>query len=153
MFHPNAPSYCNTSVPSLYRRHEAQKKREYGDRVREVEQASFTPFVFATTGGMGREAIVFYRCLADHLSRRGSTSYSQTLAFIRCILSFSLLRSATMCIRGSRSISHRSSDASPEMGRIDERRAALMSAGPFKLSAIWSFYSVVQHVLSLCWGW
>ena len=33
VFHPNAPSYCNTSVPSLYRRHEAQKKREYGDRV------------------------------------------------------------------------------------------------------------------------
>ena len=81
VFHPNAPSYCNTSVPSLYRRHEAQKKREYGDRVREVEQASFTPLVFATTGGMGREAIVFYRRLADHLSRRGS-SYSQTLAFI-----------------------------------------------------------------------
>ena len=122
MFHPNAPSYCNTSVPSLYRRHEAQKKHEYGDRVTEVEQASFTPLVFATTGGMGREAIVFYRCLADHLSRRGSTSYSQTLAFIRCTLSFSLLRSATMCIRGSRSISHRSSDASPEMGRIDEHR-------------------------------
>ena len=122
VFHPNALSYCNTSVPSLYRRHEAQKKREYGDRVREVEQASFTPLVFATTGGMGREAIVFYRRLADHLSRRGSTSYSQTLAFIRCTLSFSLLRSATMCIRGSRSISHRSSDASPEMGRIDEHR-------------------------------
>ena len=51
VFHPNAPSYCNTSVPSLYRRHEAQKKREYGDRVREVEQASFTPLMFATTGG------------------------------------------------------------------------------------------------------
>ena len=33
VFHPNTPSYCNTSVPSLYRRHEAQKKREYGDRV------------------------------------------------------------------------------------------------------------------------
>ena len=71
---------------------------------------------------MGREAIVFYRRLADHLSRRSSTSYSQTLAFIRCTLSFSLIRSATMCIRGSRSISHRFSDASPEMGRIDEHR-------------------------------
>ena len=57
--------------------------------------------LFATTGGMGREAIVFYRRLADHLFRRGSTSYSQTLAFIRCTLSFSLLRSATMCIRGT----------------------------------------------------
>jgi len=118
VFHPNAPSYCNTSITSLYRHHEAQKKREYGERVREVEQASFTPLVFSTTRGMGREAIVFYRCLADHLSHCGSTSYSQTLAFIRCTLSFSLLRSATMCIHGSRSISHCSSDASPEMGCI-----------------------------------
>ena len=90
------------------------------------------------SGGMGREAIVFYRRLADHLSRRGSTSYSQTLAFIRCTLSFSLLRSATMCIRGSRqSISHRSSDASEPLLRW----AALMSTGTFKLLAIcsWSF--------------
>ena len=133
MFHPNAPSYCNTSVPSLYRRHEAQKKREYGDRVREVEQASFTPLVFATTGGMGREAIVFYRRLADHLSRRGSTSYSQTLAFIRCTLSFSLLRSATMCIRGSIGPSR----IAPLMPFL--RWAALMSTGTFKLLAIWSF--------------
>ena len=43
---------------------------------------------------MGREAIVFYCRLADHLFRHGSTSYSHTLAFIRCTLSFSLLRSA-----------------------------------------------------------
>ena len=44
VFHPrNAPSYRNSSIPSVYRRHELQK---YGERVREVEQASFTPLVF-----------------------------------------------------------------------------------------------------------
>ena len=32
---------------------------------------------------------------------QGSMSYSSTLAWIRCTLSFSLLRSATMCIRGT----------------------------------------------------
>ena len=48
-----------SSIQSLYRRHEQEKKREYGDRVREIEQASFTPLVFATTGGMGREASIF----------------------------------------------------------------------------------------------
>ena len=66
------------------------RKKEYGDCVREVEQASFTPFMFATTGDMGREAVVFYRRLADHLSHRTSTSYSRTLDWIRCTLSFSL---------------------------------------------------------------
>ena len=60
----------------------------------------------------------FYRRLADMLSRHSSTSYSGTLAWIRCTLSFSLLRSATMCIRGTRSILHRSNSAFPEMGLI-----------------------------------
>ena len=105
VFHPNARSYCESSIPSLYRCHELQKKQQYGDHIREVEQASFTPLVFTTTGGMGKEALVFYRCLADLLSRRSSTTYSHTLAWMRCTLSFSLLRSATVCIRGSRSIS------------------------------------------------
>ena len=82
------------------------------------EQASFTPLVLSTTGGMGGEALTFYRCLADMLSRHSSTSYSGTLAWIRCTLSFSLLRSATMCIRGTRSILHRSNNASPEMDQI-----------------------------------
>ena len=54
VFHPNAHSYRNTSIPSLYRQHEMAKKREYGDRIREVEYAVFTPLVFSTTGGMGK---------------------------------------------------------------------------------------------------
>ena len=45
VFHPNAQSYRNTSIPSVYRRHEQQKKREYGDRVCEVELASFTQYI------------------------------------------------------------------------------------------------------------
>ena len=75
-------------------------------------------FCLVTTGGMGGEALTFYRRLADMLSRHSSTSYSGTLAWIRCTLSFSLLRSATTCIRGTRSILHRSNNASSEMGHI-----------------------------------
>ena len=70
--------------------------------------ASFTPLVFATTGGMGREATAFYKRLADLLANKNNVAYSTTMAWMRCSLSFSLLRSAVMCIRGSRS----SSDAS-----------------------------------------
>ena len=104
VFHPNAPSYRKCSISSVYRRHELQKKREYGDRIREVESASFTPLVFSTTGGMGREGLTFYRRLAEKLSKHNSASYSGTLAWMRVTLSFSLLRAATMCIRGSPSL-------------------------------------------------
>ena len=63
--------------------------------------------MFATTGGMGREATLFYKCLADQISKMNNTTYCKTMAWIRCTLLFSLLRSAVMCIRGSRSTSHR----------------------------------------------
>ena len=51
--YPNAPSYRGSSIQLLYRRHEREKKREYGDRVREIEHTSFTPLIFATTGQGG----------------------------------------------------------------------------------------------------
>ena len=103
VFHPNALSYRKSSISSIYRCHELQKKRECGDRICEVESASFTPLVFSTIGGMGSHEL---------LSRRDA------LAWLHCILSFSLLRPATRCIQGSRSISFRQSDASPELGLV-----------------------------------
>jgi len=59
----------------------------------EVELVSFTPLVFATTGGMGREAVTFYRRLAELISKRKPLSYGSTLAWLRCTMSFSLIRS------------------------------------------------------------
>ena len=115
VFHPNAPSYRHTSISAMYRRHEQAKKREYGDRIREVEMASFTPLVFATTGGMGREASAFYRPLADLMAANNNSTYSTTMAWMRCVLSFSLLRAAVMCILGSRSSSHHVPNASLEL--------------------------------------
>ena len=62
VFHPNAPSYYQTQVVSLFCRHELEKKCEYGDC---VELASFTLLVFSTFGGLGREASIFCSRLAD----------------------------------------------------------------------------------------
>ena len=119
VFHP---SYRNSAIPGIYRRHEQENKRECGDCVREVKKASFTPLVFATTGGMGKEATVFYCRLADLLSCKNNVIYSTTLVWMRYTLSFSLLRSAAVCIRGSRSISYRSLDASPKVGLAESSR-------------------------------
>ena len=77
VFHPNAQNCHHSSIPSLYRPHERTKKREYGDRIREVENGSFTPLVFATTGGMGREATLFYKRLADQISKKNNTTYAK----------------------------------------------------------------------------
>ena len=102
VFHPNASSYHQTQVGSLFCRHELEKKHEYRDRVRSVESASFTPLVFSTFGGLGREASIFYSRLANLLAIRHAIQYSQMLSWMRYTISFSLLRSAILAIRGSR---------------------------------------------------
>ena len=52
---------------------------------------------------MGHKAKVFYKRLASLLSIKWDRSYSNTLTWIRCCLSFSLPRSSIRCIRGYRS--------------------------------------------------
>ncbi len=107
VFNPFAPSYLSTSLAQCYRRNEWEKKREYEQRVREVEHGSFSPLVFSTTGGMGNTATVVYKRLASLHADKFEKPYSKTIHWPRCRLSFSLLRPSIMCIRGSRSAVHR----------------------------------------------
>ena len=108
VFYPNASSNRSSEPSSAYRRHERAKKREYGQRVREIERGVFTPLVLSTTGGMGREATTFYKRLADMIASKRQHSYSVVMGWLRCRISFVSLRSSVMCIRGSRSSLHRS---------------------------------------------
>ena len=106
VFYPNAPSNRSRSITAAYRKHENDKKRAYGQRVREVEHGVFTPLVLSSTGGMGREATTFFKRLADMLSHKQQKPYSVVMNWLRCRLSFAALRSSIMCIRGSRSSIH-----------------------------------------------
>ena len=103
VFYPNAPSNRSASIPSTYRRHEAEKKRQYGQRIREVERGVFTPLVFSSTGGMARECTTFYQRLASLTAEKTSQPYSSVMGWMRCCLSFALLRMSILCICGTRS--------------------------------------------------
>ena len=103
VFHPNAPSIRSGFLSAAYKKHEDSKKRAYSQRVRDVECGVFTPLVFSTIGGMGREATTFYKSLADMLALKQRTPYSVVIHWLRCKLSFAAVRSSIMCIRGARS--------------------------------------------------
>ena len=103
VFNPYAPCYRSSNLAQCYRKNELEKKRAYEERVREVEHGSFSPLVFSAAGGMGTIATVVYKRLASLLAEKQGRSYSSTLHWLRCRLNFSLMRSAIMCIRGSRS--------------------------------------------------
>ncbi|PFX12944.1 Angiopoietin-related protein 3 [Stylophora pistillata] len=101
--HPNAESYKDQEPQQFYRIHENDKKRLYSRRVLDVEHGSFTPLVFTTTGGMGMECIRYHSRLAELIAAKKGERYSQTISWIRAKTSFALLRSALVCLRGSRS--------------------------------------------------
>ena len=54
----------------IYRIHENDKKRLYSRRVLDVEHGLFSPLVFATTGGMGKECIRYHSGLAELVAAR-----------------------------------------------------------------------------------
>ena len=103
VFNSFAQSYTNSSLSNCYRKHEQEKKREYEERVREIEHGSFSPLVFTIAGGMGSIATTAYKRIASLMADIREVPYSTTLFWLRCKLSFSLLRSAIMCLRGTRS--------------------------------------------------
>ena len=103
VFNPFAPSNRHSSLASSYRHHESLKKRLYEQRAREVEHSSFTPLVFSLTGCLGPAATAFYKSLSSQLSDKWKQPYSSTIGWLCCRISFSLLRSSIMCLRGARS--------------------------------------------------
>ena len=70
VFHPNAPCYRSRDPAAIYKQHESAKKREYNQQIQNIEHGVFTPLVFTTTGGMGREASTFYKRLVSMLSHK-----------------------------------------------------------------------------------
>ena len=68
-----------------------------------IEWHAFTPLVLSTTGGMVCECTTFYKCLADQLAEKHKSSYSLTMGWLRCRISFALLRSAFQALRRIRS--------------------------------------------------
>ena len=103
IFNPMAQSNRDQDLLAAHKRNEQDKKREYDERIREVEQGTFTPLVFTSAGGMAPQATTFYAHLAQQLSEKKQQPKSCVVGWMRCRLSFSLLRSAILCLRGTRS--------------------------------------------------
>ena len=55
-FNPLAPSYSTIPLAQCYTRNEQEKRRAYGQRVRQIEHGSFSPLVFSKGGGMENTA-------------------------------------------------------------------------------------------------
>ena len=87
-------------LSACYNKHECMKNRAYGQRIREIEHASFTPVVMLATNRLAHEATYFYKRLASLLSHKWGDEYSVVIGRLQYSLSFSLLCSAIQCVCG-----------------------------------------------------
>ena len=62
------------------------KKRNYQQRVPDVEMGSFTHLVFGTIGGMGADCNCFLKRLAEKLSEKNEEPYHITITWIKALL-------------------------------------------------------------------
>ena len=119
VFNPHAPSNKASTPASLYQRQEKEKRRSYEERITQIEHGSFSPLVFSTSGGMGRIATTVYRRIAGMISEKKKQDYGQTIKWLRCRLSYALLRSSIMCIRGTRSRNAPAINCNPDKSHVD----------------------------------
>ena len=91
---PHAPSNKNISIRKcyMYRKHEMEKRGVYKQRIREVEHVTFT---------FGKEATTFYKRPVSSFSEHRDQPFSCGMKWLRCTISFSLLRSVIQCIQGA----------------------------------------------------
>ena len=79
--HPNAESYKELTPKQIYRMHENEKKRMYNQRVTDIEQGTFTPLIFTTTGGMGEECKKYHSRLAELIAIKNGLDKSKDIIF------------------------------------------------------------------------
>ena len=103
VFNPLAPCYSRLSLDAVHAKNERDKIRKYSERIINVKQGTFTPLGVTSAGGMARQSQIFYKRMAELMAEKRGERKGFFTAWLRCKLSFSLVRSALLCLRGTRS--------------------------------------------------
>ena len=106
IFNPHAKSFPKT-IKDAYKYHESIKRNKYDERIRKTEHKSFNALVFACSGGAGTSASRVMKQLATKISEKRREPYADTISYIRTKISFALLRSCVLCLRGCRALKPR----------------------------------------------
>ena len=81
--HSNTDSYKDLTPKQIYKKHENEKKRQYAEKVMEIEQGTFISVVFTTTGGMADGCVKYHSRLAELIANNQGESYSRAISWIR----------------------------------------------------------------------
>jgi hypothetical protein len=101
IFNADAPSYKAQPLKSAFKIHRNQKKALYC-QVAEQRRASFTPLVATCDAVLDQEACSYLNKLAEHLESKWDLSLSEIKCWLRARFQICILRSVSLCLRGSR---------------------------------------------------
>ena len=122
--HPRPSLLSGSEVAGQLSQHERQKKRQYADRINQVDRGSFTPLVFATNGQSAPECSRFLKTLATRIADKNrDLQYTLVLGHLRSRIGTSLIRWQITCFRGSRSSYARGVSGTGHHGFVTECRA------------------------------
>ena len=73
---------------------------------------TLTPLILGTNGGMGVECqTIFLRALTEKLEKKTGECYADTMTYKRTKLSFEIIKSVNLCIRGFRTPFHKNKES------------------------------------------
>ena len=123
VFHTIAPSNHSRSLSNAYKKHEDEKKEHMASVYLILNIAQhLLHFILSTSGGMGiRETQTFYKRLADLLSLKCDVTYSTLMGWMIQAVFHHPQICTVMCIRGSRSSTHTSSEIPQTQPSLAER--------------------------------
>ena len=82
------------------------KRKRNTNTMKEFDHGSFTPVVFSIYGSMGRECRTFYNRLGKKIPEKQELHQSIVTNWIVTKISFALLKSALLCLRGAKDLEH-----------------------------------------------
>jgi len=97
----DAPSYLTTPLQSLFDKARDRKKKKYSEAA-EVRRSTFTPIIASCEGIFDHEAQIYMKRMSTLLASKWGKSYSQFHGWLKARMQVCILRSVSLCIRGSR---------------------------------------------------
>ena len=101
IFNADALSYVNTPITTLLENQRNEKKKQYNSAV-EMRRGTFTPFIASCDAILDIEAEHYLKRLSSYLSEKWEKSYSEVIGWVRARIQVCILRSVSLCLRGSR---------------------------------------------------
>ena len=89
VFNPNAKTNIEMGeINKMHSNQEDKKKKDYNQRVIQVEKGTFSPAIFSCNGGASKETNKLLKLIAGKLAEKLGEEYSVTISFLRRKISY-----------------------------------------------------------------